>query len=149
MPFQLERTKCVITHVLPCRVHRFFASYDDQKNKSQQWYVRLALKLLWERQLGSASAVEGYVNVLPAQGSFDTLIHWTDQELDMLNYSSCAASAKRQRAAWDKLHQVSEQSVDQENYTFACAYAYSIILSRPRLSTRMRKGLCLGIFLSI
>lgn len=46
---------------------------------SQQWYVKLALKLLWERQLGSASVVEGYVNVLPAQGSFETLIHWTDQ----------------------------------------------------------------------
>jgi len=46
---------------------------------SQQWYVKLALKLLWERQLGSASGVEGYVNVLPAQGSFETLIHWTDQ----------------------------------------------------------------------
>ena len=46
---------------------------------SQQWYVKLALKLLWERQLGSASAVEGYVNVLPAQGSFETLVHWTDQ----------------------------------------------------------------------
>eukprot|EP00752_Nemacystus_decipiens_P016244 g14524.t1 len=72
---------------------------------SQQWYVKLALKLLWERQLGSASAVEGYVNVLPAQGSFETLIHWTDQELDALKYPKCAASAKRQHVAWDKLHQ--------------------------------------------
>lgn len=51
----------------------FFHAY------SQQWYVKLALKLLWERQLGSASTVEGYVKVLPAQGSFETLIHWTDQ----------------------------------------------------------------------
>lgn len=41
--------------------------------------MKLALKLLWERQLGSASTVEGYVKVLPAQGSFETLIHWTDQ----------------------------------------------------------------------
>ncbi|CAM9498548.1 unnamed protein product, partial [Hapterophycus canaliculatus] len=73
--------------------------------ESQQWYVKLALKLLWERQLGAASAVEGYVNVLPAQGSFETLIHWTDEELDALKYSKCAASAKRQRATWDKLHQ--------------------------------------------
>ncbi|CAM9881454.1 unnamed protein product, partial [Ectocarpus sp. 12 AP-2014] len=72
---------------------------------SQQWYVKLALKLLWERQLGAASTVEGYVNVLPVQGSFETLIHWTDQELDALKYSTCAASAKRQRAAWDKLHE--------------------------------------------
>ena len=41
--------------------------------------MKLALKLLWERQLGAASAVEGYVNVLPAQGTFETLVHWTDQ----------------------------------------------------------------------
>ncbi|CAM9340116.1 unnamed protein product, partial [Laminaria digitata] len=72
---------------------------------SQPWYVKLALKLLWERQLGAASAVEGYVNVLPAQGTFETLIHWTDQELDLLKYPKCAASAKRQRATWDKLHE--------------------------------------------
>ncbi|CAM9919254.1 unnamed protein product [Pylaiella littoralis] len=71
---------------------------------SQQWYVKLALKLLWERQLGPASTVEGYVKVLPAQGSFETLIHWTDKELDALEYPKCAASAKRQRATWDKLH---------------------------------------------
>lgn len=80
--------------------------------------MKLALKLLWERQLGAASAVEGYVRVLPPQGSFDTLIHWTDQELDMLQYSKCAASAKRQRAAWDKLHAVSEENVAvQELYS--------------------------------
>eukprot|EP00903_Cladosiphon_okamuranus_P010829 g10230.t1 len=72
---------------------------------SQQWYVKLALKLLWERQLGSASAVEGYVKVLPAQGSFETLVHWSDQELDALKYPKCVGSAKRQRAAWDKLYQ--------------------------------------------
>lgn len=41
--------------------------------------MKLALKLLWERQLGTASAVEGYVNLLPPPGSFNTLIHWTDQ----------------------------------------------------------------------
>lgn len=51
----------------------------NYSQSSQQWYVKLALKLLWERQLGAASAVEGYVNVLPAQGTFETLVHWTDQ----------------------------------------------------------------------
>ncbi|CAM9836292.1 unnamed protein product [Ascophyllum nodosum] len=72
---------------------------------SQSWYVKLALKLLWERQLGTASAVKGYVDFLPAQGSFDTLVHWTDQELDLLNYPKCSDSAKRQRVAWDNLYQ--------------------------------------------
>lgn len=46
---------------------------------SQKWYVKLALKLLWEQHLGAASSVERYVDILPAQGSFHTLLHWTDE----------------------------------------------------------------------
>ena len=69
-PLQLLKGPNYCFCLPPCVLSRKF---------SQQWYVKLALKLLWERQLGSASAVEGYVNVLPAQGSFETLIHWTDQ----------------------------------------------------------------------
>lgn len=69
------------------------------------------------------------MNVLPAQGSFDTLIHWTDQELEMLNYSSCASSAKRQRAAWDKLHQVRKH---RPRKTHICLRVFTVVAACSR-----------------
>ncbi|CAM9291619.1 unnamed protein product [Chrysoparadoxa australica] len=68
------------------------------------WYTKLALKLLWERQLGQASPISGYVELLPAPASFSTLIHWSDQELDALQYPSLQAAVKRQKKAWEDLH---------------------------------------------
>ncbi|CAM9522260.1 unnamed protein product, partial [Discosporangium mesarthrocarpum] len=71
----------------------------------QPWYVKLGLKLLWERQLGGASKVKGYVDLLPSPESFETLVHWSDEELAELMYAPCIGSAKRQRLKWDKIHQ--------------------------------------------
>lgn len=70
---------------------------------SQQWYVKLALKLLWERQLGAASEVEGYLNVLPAQGSFDTLIHWTDEVIEHIGVALAAALPQGSSHRWGQM----------------------------------------------
>lgn len=44
----------------------------------------MAVMLLHERRRGVQSAVSGYVEQLPAD--FDTLLHWSDQEMQLLMY---------------------------------------------------------------
>lgn len=76
---------------------------DDVWNE-KPWYARLALKLLWERELGDKSTISGYIKLLPKLGTFDTLIHWEDGQLLPLRYPSLVESAKRQRYAWSEMH---------------------------------------------
>ena len=40
--------------------------------------------LLHEKRKGTESAVSGYVEQLPTD--FDTLLHWSDQEMQLLMY---------------------------------------------------------------
>ncbi len=49
-------------------------------------FVQMALKLLYERQLGKDSVLAPYIGSLPQ--SFGTLLTWTDAELAALQYSS-------------------------------------------------------------
>lgn len=44
----------------------------------------MALMLLHERKKGKNSAVSGYIEQLPAR--FDTLFHWSPEELQLLMY---------------------------------------------------------------
>lgn len=44
----------------------------------------MALMLLHERRQGKDSAVSGYIQQLPTD--FDTLLHWTPEELQLLMY---------------------------------------------------------------
>ena len=44
----------------------------------------MALMLLHEQQKGKKSDVSGYIEQLPTD--FDTLLHWSPQELQMLMY---------------------------------------------------------------
>lgn len=47
-------------------------------------FEKMALMLLHERQKGKSSVVSGYMEQLPAE--FDTLLHWTSEELQLLMY---------------------------------------------------------------
>jgi len=73
--------------------------------EKQPNYVRLAIKLLWERQLGANSNVEEYVKLLPNPEDFDTLYHWSDAELKSLQYPALEMSVRRQREQWAKLYE--------------------------------------------
>ena len=44
----------------------------------------MALMLLHEQQKGQQSAVSGYVEQMPTD--FDTLLHWSSEELQLLMY---------------------------------------------------------------
>ena len=47
-------------------------------------FEKMALMLLYEKQKGRQSVVSGYVDQMPA--SFDTLLHWSPEELQLLMY---------------------------------------------------------------
>ena len=49
-------------------------------------FVQMALKLLYERQLGKDSVLAPYIDSLPQ--SFGTLLTWTDAQLAALQYPS-------------------------------------------------------------
>ena len=49
-------------------------------------FVQMALKLLYERQLGRDSALAPYIDSLPQ--SFGTLLTWTNAQLAALQYPS-------------------------------------------------------------
>ena len=49
-------------------------------------FVQMALKLLYERQLGRESRLAPYIENLP--GSFDTPLTWADAQVEALQYPS-------------------------------------------------------------
>ena len=66
-----------------------------------QWYVRLGIKLLVERDKGPASAVSGYIDLLPKPdecGQFP--VEWSDAEIAQLRYDKVESSIARQRDKW-------------------------------------------------
>ncbi|KAK9917592.1 hypothetical protein WJX75_006163 [Coccomyxa subellipsoidea] len=66
------------------------------------WYVQMALKLLYERQLGPESKLAPYVMALPAD--FSTPLSWTDAQLQALCYPHLIKEVAAQRAGLKKLH---------------------------------------------
>jgi len=67
--------------------------------------VRLALKLLHEKEKGEASEWAEYVAFLPPVGSFPTPLHWSDDELQKLKLGRMIEMVKRQREGWRGLHE--------------------------------------------
>ena len=48
----------------------------------------MALKLLYERQLGRESRLANYIENLPGSLSFDTPLTWADAQVEALQYPS-------------------------------------------------------------
>lgn len=57
--------------------------------------VRMALILLHERSLGDKSRFGPYIRVLPQPGSFDTIIHWSSEDMARLQYPHAAVLKER------------------------------------------------------
>ena len=54
----------------------------DATSEKKGWYVKLALKLLYEKSLGEQSEWAAYLSLLPTH--LDTLVHFGDAELEDL-----------------------------------------------------------------
>ncbi|KAA6421676.1 MAG: N-methyltransferase (ISS) [Trebouxia sp. A1-2] len=63
-----------------------------------QWFEKMALMLLHERKKGKNSAVSGYIEQLPAR--FDTLFHWSPEELQLLMYPPLIQQVQQQKQYW-------------------------------------------------
>ena len=53
----------------------------------------MALMLLHEKQNSKESAVSGYIGQLPTE--FDTLLHWSEQEMQLLMYPHLMQQVRR------------------------------------------------------
>lgn len=99
---------------------------------SSAWYIRLALLLLRELELGPASELAAWVKVLPK--SFDELpMNWPESELRELQYPPLQKAVRTQvddyGAAFDKLQASSsacKQFVTRERFV----WAISVVRSR-------------------
>ena len=72
--------------------------------KHPQWYVRLGTKLLLERDKGSASAVSGYLDLLPGIDECAQFpVEWPTADVAQLRYDKAEASITRQREKWQEV----------------------------------------------
>uniref|UniRef100_A0A7S0G422 Uncharacterized protein n=1 Tax=Rhodosorus marinus TaxID=101924 RepID=A0A7S0G422_9RHOD len=62
--------------------------------RSQPWWVRLALRLVYQKQTDKTPYLSGYVNALPR--SFSTPFHWTAEELQETHYIPIQKQGKQQ-----------------------------------------------------
>eukprot|EP00850_Spirogloea_muscicola_P004968 SM000022S07182 [mRNA] locus=s22:369676:372587:- [translate_table: standard] len=74
------------------------ASIADKLDSGASEWARLALFILSERHLGQESCWAPYVQSLPAQGSLDSTIFWTSEELGLLKGCSSLLEDTRLRA---------------------------------------------------
>mmetsp|Transcript_11782 Transcript_11782/g.15376 ORF Transcript_11782/g.15376 Transcript_11782/m.15376 type:complete len:516 (+) Transcript_11782:46-1593(+) len=96
--------------------------------RTAKWYLRLALLLLQEKSLGQQSNLFHYVQQLPA--SFSTPFHWSEEDIERLNYPFLQNQIAQQRSNWTALHsQLSSNnpgfpfSFDDLVWAMECAYS--------------------------
>ncbi|KAJ1479759.1 hypothetical protein T484DRAFT_2847879 [Baffinella frigidus] len=71
-----------------------------------QWYVRIGLKLLLEREKGERSKMWGYIQLLPAQGeegSLDFPVEWSPERLASLRYAAIERAVAHQQTRWEEI----------------------------------------------
>jgi len=76
----------------------FWADHPD-------WYVRLGIKLLLEREKGSSSRFAGYMALLPPQApdTLDFPVEWSPTRLADLRYTPLERSVARQQRRWTEM----------------------------------------------
>lgn len=68
---------------------------------ASKWYVRLAVMLLQERDLGPASPLQPWIATLPTQADFrDLPLYWTQAEKEALQYQPVLDAVDAQRAEY-------------------------------------------------
>uniref|UniRef100_A0A7S3EP57 SET domain-containing protein n=1 Tax=Rhodosorus marinus TaxID=101924 RepID=A0A7S3EP57_9RHOD len=91
--------------------------------KSQRWWVRLALRLVYQKQTDKKPNLSGYVNALPK--TFSTPFHWTAEELQETQYIPIQKQVVNQQQEWKRLHRLltenlkDERSVEFDEFVWA------------------------------
>ncbi|CAM9199894.1 unnamed protein product [Ascophyllum nodosum] len=128
-----SETSLVTTTDQPCPFPEYVGR--DFWAKSQ-WYVRLALLLLREKQMGTESKLHPWISRLPA--AFGTPIAWSASELSELQYPHLDETVGEQRREWAELHgSLTATSpacgITEEELSWAMGVAYSRAFRRgPR-----------------
>ena len=109
----------------------------EQTWRDAEWWGQLALLLLWERGAGRApssepSKLSRWIDVLPQ--AMNTPLHWTEAEVEELQYEPLVTKCIRQRTAWKVLlKQVQKDNPDigESEFYLACEMARSRAFSGP------------------
>ena len=92
--------------------------WDEMQN---YWNVRMALRILYEKRLGTASAWKPYIDVMPA--SFSTPLNWSDRELAELQFPPLVDELRVERAYFaheaDRLQKHMPDPVTQAEFFWA------------------------------
>ncbi|KAL3142083.1 hypothetical protein ABBQ32_004708 [Trebouxia sp. C0010 RCD-2024] len=128
----LPRTAALV--VTPKMKNPFPDEINDAYWSQSQWFEKMAVMLLHERRRGVQSAVSGYVEQLPAD--FDTLLHWSDQEMQLLMYPHLLQQVQQQKESWHQYYKsvqaaTSGQSMTEAELTWALECVRSRAFSGP------------------
>jgi hypothetical protein len=129
----------------------------EQTWRDAEWWGQLALLLLWEKGTGRKASTEptkfkAWIDMLPK--SMNTPLHWTEAEIEEMQYQPLVAKCIRQRTAWKVLYkQVQKDNSDIREDEFylacemarrcvracacACACVYVRVLARARVLVRV------------
>jgi len=101
----------------------------EQTWRDAEWWGQLALLLLWEKGMGRKASTEptkfkAWIDMLPK--SMNTPLHWTEAEIEELQYQPLVSKCIRQRTAWKVLYkQVQKDNPDirEDEFYLACEMA--------------------------
>jgi len=102
-----------------------------------QWWGQLALLLLWEKGVGRAKSIQpssmaSWIEMLPED--MNTPLHWTEAQVEELQYQPLVTKCIRQRTAWKVLFkqvQKDNAQICQDDFYLACEMARSRAFSGP------------------
>jgi len=109
----------------------------EQTWRDAEWWGQLALLLLWEKGTGREASSEPskftrWIDVLPQ--SMSTPLHWSEADIDELQYQPLVSKCIRQRTAWKVLFkqvQKDNAGIGQDEFYLACEMARSRAFSGP------------------
>jgi hypothetical protein len=119
---------------LPAKLQGYVS---EQTWRDAEWWGQLALLLLWEKGAGRTASPEPsrftrWIDVLPQ--SMSTPLHWTEAEVDELQYQPLVSKCIRQRTAWKvllKQVQKDNSGIGEDEFYLACEMARSRAFSGP------------------
>jgi hypothetical protein len=119
---------------LPAKMQGYVS---EQTWRDAEWWGQLALMLLWEKGSGRAASTEPskltrWIDMLPA--TMSTPLHWTEAEIDELQYAPLISKCIRQRTAWKvllKQVQKDNPGIGEAEFFNACEMARSRAFSGP------------------
>ena len=121
---------------LPAKLQGYVS---EQTWRDAEWWGQLALLLLWEKGSGrnvgdgtEPSKMTPWIKMLPE--SMSTPLHWTEAEVEELQYQPLITKCIRQRTAWKVLHrqvQKDNGQIGEDEFYLACEMARSRAFSGP------------------